>query len=148
MNVTMYSDVSEFPPADANQLLEYTLGAKNLNATERGDIQIAYALDTANVDFDVSYVNLAYAPAAIGVYQNSQVGYTGTPQPIVPFQNIMGAWQKAFQNGDVTKSWPQFYRRYIYDTSIPPEVQSKFPSPLEIFGNSAQKNRLLTLYHF
>jgi hypothetical protein len=139
MNLTLYSDVSEFPPADANQLVEYTLGARGVNATQPNNVQIAYSLDTVNVDFDVSYVNIAYAPAAIGVFENTQVGYTGTPQSIIPFQNIMGAWQKAFQNGDSTKGWPQFYRKYIY-ANIPAEVQSKFPSPLEIFGRLGGAN--------
>ena len=62
--LTIYSDVSDLPKADGDQLIEYTLGARNINseATRKINGNIAYTLDTANVDFDVSYVNSRLGP--------------------------------------------------------------------------------------
>jgi hypothetical protein len=69
--LTIYSDTSDLPKDDGSQLVEYTLGARNVPNLQNQRAGIAYALDTSNVDFDVSYVNLVWGPAVIGVYQNN-----------------------------------------------------------------------------
>src|SRR5262249_44717926 len=84
--LTIYSDDSDLPKADSAQLLEFTLGAAPENSNP--NTNFAFTLDTRNVDFDVSYVNVAFLPAVMGVLDNNQVGYTGSPlkigQPTTP----------------------------------------------------------------
>jgi hypothetical protein len=130
--LTIYSDVADLAKEDGSQLLEYTLGARNLPTLQNQKADIAYALDTSNVDFDVSYVNLVWGPTVIGVYQNNQVGYTGTPQTIDAFDAVLAK----FQNAMATTGWPQFVKIYtnIKPTNPPPSTYLKFPSPLEVFG--------------
>jgi hypothetical protein len=130
--LTIYSDVGDLPKEDGSQLLEYTLGARNLPSLKNKEDGIAEALDTTNVDFDVSYVNLVWAPAAMGVYKNDQVGYVGTPQTIDDFQKAL----MNFKNAPASKDWPQFVKIYtnIKPTNPPPTTNLKFPSPLEIFA--------------
>jgi hypothetical protein len=127
---------------DGSQLIEYTLGAKNANISPN---PIAYWLDTHNVDFDVSYVNVIWAPAVMGVFGNDQVGYTGTDQTTKTFRLGKNGDGKGgltnFQTAMATMGWPQFYNTF---PNIPagfplfpnlmPQTLLKFPSPLEIFG--------------
>ena len=49
----------------------------------------AYTLDVKNVDYDVSYVDNVYLPAAIEPYNNPVVGWIGTIQEIDPFKNAL-----------------------------------------------------------
>lgn len=130
--LTIYRDVADLPKEDGSQLLEYTLGARNRPSLENKQAGIAEALDTSNVDFDVSYVNVVWAPAAMGVYKNDQVGYVGTPQSIDDFEAAL----KKFQGAPVSAGWPQFVKTYtnIKPTNPPPSTNLKFPSPLEIFA--------------
>jgi hypothetical protein len=53
--LTIYSDTADLPKNDSSQLLEYTLGARNDPTPDNAAKGIVYALDTRNVDFDVSY---------------------------------------------------------------------------------------------
>jgi hypothetical protein len=116
--LTIYSDTADLPKNDPSQLLEYTLGAMNKPPPPS---MIAFALDTRNVDFDVSYVNLAFLPAAMGPYQNDQVGYVGSPKTIDAFEAALTKFQTDFAG------WPQFVTR----TGV---TLLKFPSPLEVFA--------------
>lgn len=129
--LAFYSDSADLAKADPSQLLEFTLGARQDITGSPGfnpAILPPNVLDARNVDFDVSYVNLAYLPAAMGVYDNNQVGYVGTPQAIDdPFRNTLGSFLQAPE----TTGWPQFVRTYANGDA---ETLKKLPSPLEIFS--------------
>ncbi len=61
-----YSDDADLPKNDPSQLLEYTLGARIALPVKNQNTDPPNTLDLRNVDFDVSYVNIAYLPAAMG----------------------------------------------------------------------------------
>ena len=69
----------ELPSNDPYQVIEYTLGAIDITKDP-------YMLDSKNVDYDVSYVDNVYLPAAIEPYNNPVVGWIGTIQAIDPFK--------------------------------------------------------------
>ena len=92
----IFKDPGELPSNDPNQLIEYTLGAINLTKDP-------YKLDVKNVDYDVSYVDNAYLPAAMEPYNYPLVGYVGTIQEIDTFQGAL----KRFLAGKF-KGWPQY----------------------------------------
>ncbi len=121
-----FSDDSDLPKADSSQLLEYTLGARVQLVVTNPKTDPSNTLDLQNVDFDVSYVNLAFMPATMGPFQNDQVGYVGTPQTIDTFTAALNKFLTDFPG------WPQFVRTY----PIPPtsETVLKLASPLEIFA--------------
>ena len=87
----------ELPSNDPAQLIEYTLGAIDTNADP-------YTLDIKNVDYDVSYVDNVYLPAAIEPYNNPVVGWIGTIQEIDPFKDALGK----FLSAPLFTGWPQF----------------------------------------
>lgn len=124
--LTIYSDDSDLAKNDPQQLIEYTFGAKNLPADPKSPT--AYLLDTANVDFDVSYVNVAFAPAVIGPYKNDQVGYIGTPLTVSQFTTAIDQ----FLQDPNFAGWPQFRR----DGAL----LKKLASPLEAFARLSGKN--------
>jgi hypothetical protein len=78
-------------------LIEYTLGAIDLTKDP-------YTLDVKNVDYDVSYVDNAYLPAAMEPYNNPVVGWIGTIQAIDPFQKAL----RKFLSAPSFTGWPQF----------------------------------------
>src|SRR5204863_110980 len=63
--------------------------------------------------------------AAMGPFQNDQVGYVGTPQDIKPFRTALDKFLPDFPG------WPRFVRTYSDHTT---EMLLKLPSPLEIFA--------------
>jgi hypothetical protein len=87
----------ELPSNDPAQLTEYTLGAIDLTADP-------YTLDVKNVDYDVSYVDNAYLPAAMEPFNNPVVGWIGTIQAIDPFKDAL----RAFLATPAYAGWPQF----------------------------------------
>jgi hypothetical protein len=122
-----FSDTAgDLPKNDPSQLLEYTLGARVQLIVNDPNTDPTNALDLQNVDFDVSYVNVAYAPAAMGPYQNDQVGYVGTPQLIDTFTTALNKFLPDFPG------WPQFVR--TYPSPPTPVTILKLASPLEIFS--------------
>lgn len=131
----IYSDTADLVPSDPSQLVEYTFGAKQVPSEQGPDLP-AYVLDSRNVDFDVSYVNLAFLPAALGVYDNSQVGYVGTTMPIVNFRNALNKFirDNTFDN---RKGWPQLVHKYKSKATV--EIL-KLPSPLEVFPSLTEPN--------
>lgn len=127
-----YSDPADLPKADPAQLLEFTLGARvDLTPVNNPDTDPPNTLDLMNVDFDVSYVNVAYGPAAMGPYKNDQVGYVGTPQTIASFNTALNN----FLTAKDFSGWPQFIRTFPDQPS--PTTILKLPSPLEIFARMA-----------
>jgi hypothetical protein len=155
--LSIYRVAGTLQKNDGSQLLEYTLGARNENVPPRTGDYVAYWLDTHNVDFDVSYVNVAWTPAAMGVFGNDQVGYTGTPQTIDDFKlgtaHDGSGGLTAFKSATASKGWPQFYNTYP-NINIPPAHDCenpvstffacftflKFPSLLEIFTRLSGAN--------
>jgi hypothetical protein len=109
------------PKNGPSQLLEATLGARQ--ALKVVDDSPPNKLDIANADFDVSYVNLAYTGAAMGPYQNDQVGYVGTDKLPQPFENTVNKFRRDFPG------WPRFIVNYADGTT---ETIPKLPSPLEV----------------
>jgi hypothetical protein len=116
--LTIYSDDGDLPKNDPQQLIEYTVGARNDPLDP--NVGPYYLLDTANVDFDVSYVNVAFAPAVMGPYKNDQVGYIGTPLTIRKFNLAIDDFLLEYAG------WPQFVRNG--------QPIKKLASPLEVFA--------------
>jgi hypothetical protein len=85
----------ELPSNDPYQLTEYTLGAIDLNKDP-------YVLDVKNVDYDVSYVDNAFLPAAMEPYNNPVVGWIGTIQDIDSFKAGLQKFLSDFSG------WPQY----------------------------------------
>ena len=92
-----------FKNNEPSQLIEYTLGAINQNKDP-------VELDPNNVDFDVSYVDTAFLPAAMAPFNTqlppiAQVGYVGTPQAIAMFRKAL---DKFVAEASPYRGWPQF----------------------------------------
>lgn len=124
---TVYVDTGgSFKNNQPSQVTEYTLGAV-IPTGAKGDNSPYYSLNTFNVDYDVSYVNNAYLPVAMGVLNNKHVGYIGTIQPIDTFRAGMAKFNKDYPN------WP----RYVGDDkkALP---FPKLASPLEVFQLAPQ----------
>jgi len=122
-----FSDVTNLPKSDPSQLLEMTLGARiDLQPVKTPATDPPNALDLRNVDFDVSYVNDAYGPAAMGPFENDQVGYVGTPQSVTTFESAINQFLTDFAG------WPQYIR--LFDTDPKKVPVLKLPSPLEILA--------------
>ena len=84
-------------------MIEATLGAKQTPPVKNDSPK--YSLDVSNADFDVSYVNIAFAGAALGPYQNDQVGYVGTP--MLPVGNTMNpGFRLLLQKFQALNNWP------------------------------------------
>jgi hypothetical protein len=56
-----YSDTADLPKSHPSQLVEFTLGARVAQPVNNPNTDPPNDLDLENVDFDVSYVNLAIA---------------------------------------------------------------------------------------
>jgi hypothetical protein len=137
LNIYNPPDNADLPKNDPHQLLEFTLGARiDLEPVKNPATDPPNGLDLKNVDFDVSYVNVAYGPAAMGPFGNDQVGYVGTPQTVDEFRG------KPNRNGKYTNGlnqflqdfpgWPQFVRGN--------ETLLKLASPLEVFARLSAKD--------
>ncbi len=109
----------ELPSNDPAQLTEYTLGAINLTKDP-------YTLNVKNVDYDVSYVDNVFLPAAMEPYNNPVVGWIGTTEEIDPFK---AALQK-FLATPAFEGWPQ----YVDNEN---ETVLKIPSALHILEDQA-----------
>lgn len=109
----------ELPSNDPAQITEYTLGAIDMTKDP-------YTLDVKNVDYDVSYVDNVYLPAAMEPYNNPTVGWIGTIQGIDTFK---AAIQK-FLTASPFQGWPQ----YVDNQG---ETILKVPSALHIMLDQA-----------
>lgn len=110
----MFQDPAGLPSNDPAQLTEFTLGA--IDRTKD-----PYKLDYKNVDYDVSYVDNAYLPAAMEPYNYPLVGWIGTIQAIYPFKEALRSF---LQNANFA-GWPVFVDNYGGKTL-------KIPSALHI----------------
>lgn len=109
----------ELPSNDPYQLTEYTLGAIDLTKDP-------YVLDIKNVDYDVSYVDNAFLPAAMEPYNNPVVGWIGTTQDIDSFKSVL----QKFLTEPAFRGWPQ----YVDDQG---ETLLRIPSALHILADQA-----------
>ncbi len=109
----------ELPSNDPAQLIEYTLGAIDLTKDP-------YTLDVKNVDYDVSYVDNVFLPAAMEPYNNPVVGWIGTTQGIESFKAAI----QRFLAAPAFQGWPQF-------VDNGGETMLKIPSALHIMLDQA-----------
>jgi hypothetical protein len=132
-----------FPKNAPSQLIEATLGARQ--AQEVVNDSPPNKLDVNNADFDISYVNIAYAPAALGPYKNDQVGYVGTAMPFVTadkkgFRDIGNRFwmhQQMMYPSTFFSAWPRFV---FTDSKGISKPVPKLPSPLEVFARLSGAN--------
>jgi hypothetical protein len=141
VEMQFFVDTASITKNNPSQLIEFNLGA--LQACSDPNNPLCKpprppgfnALDTRNVDIDVSYVNVAFGPATLAPFQNDQTGYVGTPQPAENFSmalskflisQICGTPRLPSCNG-----WPQFVHTYHDGTK---EILLKLASPLEVFS--------------
>jgi hypothetical protein len=122
-----YSDIADLPKSHPSQLIEFTLGARIALPVVDRSKDPPNDLDLENVDFDVSYVNVAYLPAAMGPFMNNQVGYVGTPISVSAFKTDL----TNFLNAPQFQGWPKFVTTFADGTK---ETILKLPSTLEVFS--------------
>ncbi|RTL79138.1 MAG: hypothetical protein EKK29_21980 [Hyphomicrobiales bacterium] len=138
-SLVIQEDTADLPKADPSQLLEYTLGARQAVDQPKGKDSPPAVLDLKNVDFDISYVNVAYGPAAMGPVNNDQVGYVGTPQSYGTFLTALNN----FRSNGQYPGWPRFVREYKPSTksgAIERVTVEKFASPLEVMPSLTAPN--------
>lgn len=91
----IYRDSNALPANDPQQLLEYTIGGIRK--------ETVYSIDPAQiVDFDISYVDHVYLPAAMGPVGNPDIGYIGTADTVDKFRLIVTDFL-----GDY-RGWPKY----------------------------------------
>lgn len=113
----IYVDPNGLENNEPSQLIEYTLGALNHDKNP-------ITLNDHNVDYDVSYVDTAYLPAAMGPVGNKQVGYIGMLTSVEDFRDALQAF---LAKDSPYVGWPQFVK------SGKPIL--KIPSPLNLLPN-------------
>ncbi len=120
----IFSDTASLGNNEPSQLTEYTLGAVN-PPNPKDNSRYAWVLDSNNVDFDVSYVDAAFLPAAMEPFNNpgNQTGYVGTPIHVETFTSAIQSW---LSNPNY-KGWPQ-----LKDDQGTTNL--KIPSAIHIFG--------------
>ena len=123
--VTIFKDPAGLTNNEPTQLTEYTLGALNFDVPASAP----YGLNLHNVDYDVSYVDATYMPAAMEPYNNTQVGYIGSILAIDPFRTAVQSFLTKYSG------WPQF----LNDQKV---KILKVPSPINLFaGLESSTNR-------
>jgi hypothetical protein len=128
------------PKFDPSQLVEATLGAKQEPLRANNDDNPQYILDVRNVDFDVSYVNVAFSGAALGPYKNNQVGFVGTNrQPVIGTEGEPG-FREQVKLFRTLKNWPTFISTTIGGNGPVQEAIFKLPSPLELMARLTGAN--------
>jgi hypothetical protein len=144
-----FVDTASIAKSNPSQLIEFNLGAlqslaackappdANNPACINRPASVPNALDTRNVDIDMSYVNVAFGPATLAPFQNDQTGFVGTPQPAENFSTALNNFlasstcQPAGQSPSSCNGWPQFFHTNGDKTK---EVLLKLASPLEAFA--------------
>jgi hypothetical protein len=127
-----FVDTASITKNNPSQLIEFNLGALQACNNAVSSICIRRpqnnqtTLDIRNVDIDVSYVNVAFAPAALAPVNNDQTGFVGTEQTAESFAIALNK----FLAGP-GKPWPQFVHTYSDKTK---ESLLKLASPLEVFA--------------
>ena len=115
--------------AEPQQLMEYSLGAVPINPHHTEPNQPACLWVPNNVDYDVSYVNYVYMPAAMEPYGNPFIGYIGSPGRISDFQTTFVKWQASYMG------WPLYNdgKGNVFQTRSPPHWKFlRIPPPSTI----------------
>jgi hypothetical protein len=118
--LVFFSNVAGLRTNEPSQLTEYTLGALG----GEPDQSKPQPIDLHTVDYDLSFVDATYMPAAMEPFGNDQVGYIGTPLAIDPFRAIVTKFIQAFPG------YPQFRDNQGL-------VIAKAPSLINILGSYA-----------
>jgi hypothetical protein len=151
-----FVDTASIAKSNPSQLVEFNLGAlqslapcsgppdANNPACKNRPAGIPNALDTRNVDIDMSYVNVAFGPATLAPFQNDQTGYVGTPQPAENFSPALNKFIASSsacqgQSSSSCNGWPQFFHTYSDKTK---EVLLKLASPLEAFARLTPPSKI------
>jgi hypothetical protein len=126
-----FSDSAGLSTSLPSQLLEYTLGARNPGCTTGPSCPL-WVLDAGDVDFDISYVDATFLPAAMEPFDNpgNQVGWIGMIQTIPAFSTAVTNWTKDNSLYMGWTGWPQF-APVINGTRT---RINKIPSAIHIFG--------------
>lgn len=95
----IFKSAVALPGNDPAQLTEYTLDGLDKGSEKTGKF---YRLVPDTVDYDISYVDHVYLPAAMGPVANPDIGYIGSISSIEPFRKTM---QKFL---DVYDGWPEY----------------------------------------
>jgi hypothetical protein len=111
----VYKSKVTLPPNDPYQLTEYTL-ADVIKGSNN------WSLNIANVDYDISYVDEAYLPVAMGPFGNPDVGWIGSISGINKFRGIVGT-SGLMQFLSAQPGWPQ----YLDPSTCPPSPQDQPP---------------------
>jgi hypothetical protein len=100
LHQSVYKSKSTLLANDPYQLTEYTLAAviKGINNWD---------LNIANVDYDISYVDEAYLPVAMGPVGNPDVGWIGSISGINQFRGVVGT-SGLMQFLTAQPGWPQY----------------------------------------
>jgi hypothetical protein len=137
--MSFFHDTAGITKNNPSQLIEYNLGALQICNNAVSNICInrpsnnQTTLDIRNVDIDVSYVNVAFGPAALAPFDNDQTGFVGTPQNAETFSVAVNKF--LFAPGSPGASgWPQFVHKYSDGSQ---ETLLKLASPLEVFTRLA-----------
>lgn len=107
-----------FNENEPTQLTEYTLGGVN-----RGTNPITVLDD--EVDYDISYVDSVYLPAAIEPQDNPRIGWVGTVQSVDDFKNKLRSFKKTARY----TGWPTFV-----ESADPSVAILKLPSTGFVFA--------------
>lgn len=117
--LTIFANTVGLQLNDPYQLLEYTFA--NVN-TGQG---VPFPINTNFVDYDISYVDNVYLPAAMEPDGNAQIGYTGTVMNLFSFRKILNQFV-------TVQGWP------IY-TKSPSYPNKKLPGTYNvIIGNQPE----------
>jgi hypothetical protein len=111
-NPPIYKSEIALPANDPAQLTEYTLtGLDKGDKTKNPDPM--WKLVPGIVDYDISYVDHVYLPAAMGPIGNPDIGYIGSIQEVGIFRQIMDSFLLNYDG------WP----RYLHPLSHQPYLR-------------------------
>jgi hypothetical protein len=135
-----FSDSASLVTSLPSQLIEYTLGARNPGFGPNEPCKTSppcplWVLDAGDVDFDISYVDATFMPAAMEPFDNpgNQTGWVGMIQTIGEFNTAVTNWVSTnppYMGWSNPVGWPQFA----------PVINgartriNKIPSAIHIFG--------------
>lgn len=110
--------VNGFPTSVPAQLVEYTFAA-----AKGPPLNPVLSIDTSIVNFNISAVDQAYLPAAIGAHGNSTAAnaYLGSTEPLAPFRAGLSAFSA---DGAL---WPVYIPAYY--TAEDPTIPLPSPPP-------------------
>lgn len=122
--LVVYQATADELPNQPTQLTEYTLAATDTSKSPIG-------IDTKIVGYNISYVNSAALPVAMGTYGNPFVGWVGSTQPTSEFQATLKSFYASNYRG-----WPKFRT----SAETPVVLSTKAPSTGTLYANYSGAN--------